>query len=144
MKLIGKVFSRTKGVSSPNDAPSETEILKLNPQRKSLILSNTAWGDIASGTLNLSVSEESFSLLENFTVTFKENGLNVIYPEASKNIPIMRGEYRYYKANISTEKVLIRCAKKPHSRKVIEILAEHNLRNKLDLSDKDVITIEVQ
>jgi len=144
MKLTGQVFPRTNGVKPSNAAPSETEILKLNPNRERLLISNTDWKSIASGTLNLSVSEEHYYLLAQFPASFRESGSEVIYPKGWEHIPIARKEYRYYKANILTESVLIRCAKKPHSTKVLEIFAEHNLRNKLGLSDGDDVTLEVQ
>tara|TARA_R110001583_G_scaffold194100_1_gene364277 strand:+ start:13889 stop:14323 length:435 start_codon:yes stop_codon:yes gene_type:complete len=144
MKLIGKVLSRTMGVSPVKGAPSETEILQLNPNRKSLLLSNTSWLEIAPGTLNLEVSAMDYSLLEDSSVSFKESGNEVIYPNGWTHIPKERSEYRYYKAKISTEVVLIRCAKNPHNKRVIEIIAEYNLRNKLDLSDGDKVTVELR
>ncbi len=127
---------------SSSDAPSETEILELNPSRRQLIISNTGWWEIATGTLNVSVSEKSYSLLESLTPSFKEDGSCITYPQSWEHIPKKREEYRYYKATLSSEAVLVRCAKNPHSKKVIELFSEHNLRNKLGLSDGSVVEID--
>ncbi|EGQ9235547.1 TPA: DUF120 domain-containing protein [Vibrio alginolyticus] len=141
MEISGTVSSRTNGRRGAIDAPSESQILELNPSRKSKILSCTNWVEVAEGTLNLKVLERDFEQLTAPMAIFIEKGIDVVYPTGWSHIPKMREEYWYFKATLNNEAVLVRRAKIPHSKSLIEVFAENKLRDKLGLKDNDLILL---
>lgn len=79
-----------------------------------------------------------------YKAIYAEDGFNVRYPEQYAYIPLKRIGYLYYKASLSKEKesqqipVLVRRACNPLNNRV-EVFAEHQLRQLLDIQDGNVV-----
>jgi len=145
MEFRATVSSR----SSSNKAgpPGEKEILQLNPKRRESILAETDWDNLYEGTLNLEVQKDVVSQLKKRNPDICEPGTSVIYPAAYQNIPIMRGDYLYFRGTINkgdySQDVLFRTAKNPLPRR-IEAFAPKKLRDALKLKDEDEVECVVQ
>ena len=90
MKFIGYVFFRssTEGATSP---PGETEILALNPQRRTAILKATGWTGLEPGSLNLKVDSSVVIALSNYRPTLIEPWTKIKYPSPYEGI----GDYSF-------------------------------------------------
>jgi hypothetical protein len=80
LEFVGKVSSRTRGQTQTTNAPSETDILRLNPQRQEMILKATGWTQLAPGTLNLEVEPNVAEQLLSLKPLIDEPGTSVKYP----------------------------------------------------------------
>jgi len=136
--------SRIKG--GPPRPPSETKILRLNPQRREKILEATGWEQLFPGTLNSEVAKQSVRALLRCTPLFTEKGETVKYPEKFAYIPKLRGGYLYYSGRIlkgdKRVSVLIRGACNPLTW-LLEAFSPEKLRDVLMLSDDETVTCEV-
>ncbi len=136
--------------SSTNKAgpPSETEILRLNPQRREKILKFTEWDKLVEGTLNLEVQEDIVSRLKKRDPDIREPGSSVYYPPPYQDIPKKRKNYFYYKGTISKggcrEDVLFRAAEVPPRRGLLEAFAPVRLRDAFKLKDEDKVECVIQ
>lgn len=123
--------------------PSETEILRFNPQRREMILNKTAWDDLCEGTLNLKVHENVVNQIRKRKLLIQEPGSSVFYPEPYQNIPKERKNYFYFRGTISkdgcSEAVLFRTAEVPPYPGLIEVFAPVRLRDALNLEDGDQV-----
>lgn len=140
MEFIATISSRSSvGRFGP---PGESEILALNPQRRTRILSATGWHDLFDGTLNLEVDERVVQRLVARTPTIREPGSEVKYPKGYQHIPRKRIAYLYFKGSVSFgdkfEDVLFRTSQNP-LRNRIEAFAPLKIRDRLGLSDGDQV-----
>ncbi len=123
--------------------PSETEILRLNPKRREMILNKTSWDDLCEGTLNLKVHENVVNQIRKRKLMIQELGSSVSYPEPYQNIPKERKNYFYLKGTISKDgcfkDVLFRTAEVPPYPGLIEVFAPVRLRDALNLEDGDQV-----
>ena len=150
MRFTGKVASRSslKPVDIPpaNIAPGESKIQELNPQRRETILTLTHWRDLAAGSLNLAILDGVLSDLDSITPIWIEDCRYVTYPAGFEHIPKLRVAYFYFygeaKRSNCAQEILVRKAKIPVEG-VVELLAPVNLREHFELSDDDLLHIEV-
>lgn len=145
MRFIGTVQPRS--TANPNHGPpSETEIQRLNPSRRTRILEITKWPDLEPGTLNLGVPNSVLAALAKVEAAWVENCSDVTYPEPFTHIPKLRVAYDYYLGVASKDgleqEILIRKAKVPVPKRV-DILAPVNLRGFFDLGDGDSLNVEL-
>jgi hypothetical protein len=139
------VSSRTSG--GPTDGPpAETEILRLNPERRKAIIAATGWPDLVAGTLNLEVAAQSVEQLLSCVPLIREPWANVRYPGKYALIPKRRGGYLYYRARIrhgdKMAAALIRRSVIPIAPRV-EAFSDQILRKFLGVSDGDSVVCEV-
>jgi hypothetical protein len=144
MKFEAKIKSRSSIVKS--GPPSETEILRLNPQRREKILTKTGWDELVEGTLNLEVEEAVVRQLLKRKPIIREPGSEVKYPANYKYIPLLRKAYLYFRGTISnsynSEDVLFRTAQNPLLNR-LEAFAPVKLRERLNLLDEDQVFCKV-
>lgn len=144
LEFQGTVKSRTsRGESGP---PGETEILRLNPQRKQRILNETNWVDLAPGTLNLGVDHSIVERLLEQNVHIVEDANNIHYPQGFARIPTKREAYYYYLGKViyasTSVDALVRRAKQPVPG-TVELFSPVNLREYLGIDDGSVVTVRV-
>jgi len=143
MRFAGVVESRSS-LPQTGGPPGESDILALNPNRQRAILATTGWSMLYPGTLNLGVPDDVVHRLLLYQAIYAEDGFNIRYPEKYAYIPLKRIGYLYYSATLSKEKdseqipVLLRRACNPLTNRV-EVFAEHQLRQRLDIQDGGVI-----
>lgn len=143
MRFAGVVESRSS-LPQTGGPPGEADILALNQEREKGILAATGWSALYPGTLNLGVPEDVVHRLLLYKAIFVEDGFNIRYPEKYAYIPLKRIGYLYYSAMLSKDKegeqipVLLRRACNPLTNRV-EVFAEHQLRQKLDIQDGHVV-----
>lgn len=143
MRFAGVVESRSS-LSQAGGPPGESDILALNPDRQHRILAATGWSALYPGTLNLGVPDDVVHRLLLYKSIYAEDGFNIRYPEKYAYIPLKRIGYLYYPATLSKEKeseqipVLLRRACNPLTNRV-EVFAENQIRQKLNLQDGNVI-----
>lgn len=70
--------------------PGETEILRLNPQRESMIRTVTGWETLAPGSLNLVVDDSVVERLGEYKPKFEESASGIVYPSPYEGIPKLR------------------------------------------------------
>lgn len=121
-------------------------MLRLNPQRRSLILEATGWGQLFDGTLNLEVAQGIVEQLLLQQPLISEPGSSVTYPHPYQDIPLKRGGYLYYPATVSRHEVtaptLIRRAINPLPTRV-EAFSDRYLRDFLQVGDDDEVACRV-
>jgi hypothetical protein len=148
MQFNGVVSSRSslKPQRSGVSPPGESEILRLNPQRREAILATTGWHDLFPGTLNLEVDIGVVDGLLTIEPALRESGANVTYPPPFSQIPAKRKGYLYYRALVSfsgrAQPGLIRRAIIPLPRR-IEVFSEYRLRDTLLVNDGDVVVCKI-
>ena len=132
-----QVFSRSS--KSAEGPPGEREILELNPERSDGILSLCGWSRIEPGTLNLALAFKFSDVAETIAPSFFEAGEQVIYPAEYQHIPRARVGYWYYQGFVHFQAkyvpVLFRRAVTPNSEEIVEVFAEHSIRERLGVSD---------
>jgi hypothetical protein len=130
-----------------DDAPHETDIHLLNPQRQQAIIAGTGWRRLEPGSLNLRVNDDEMSGLKGFKALLCEDPAVVKYPSGWEHIPALRQGYRYYFAQATvkreTEEVLVRRAINP-LRGRVELFAAVNLRSRFRLQEGDRVQVEVR
>lgn len=145
MKFKAEISSRSSLHQS--GPPSETEILRLNPQRSDMILNETGWDELYEGTLNLKVHEGIVRHLRKRKPSIREPGSSVYYPDPFQNIPKKRKAYYYFRGTISkggcSEDVLFRTAEVPPRPDLIEAFAPVRLREALDIEDGDQVVCDI-
>ena len=145
MKFKAEISSRSSLYRS--GPPSETEILRLNPQRRGIILNKTGWDKLYEGTLNLKVHEGVVNQIRKRKSLIREPGSSVYYPEPYQDIPKERKNYFYYRGTISkggcSKDVLFRAAEVPPRRDLIEAFAAVRLRDALNLEDGDQVVCDI-
>jgi CTP-dependent riboflavin kinase len=144
MEFTATVSRRSsRGAGGP---PGEAEVLRLNPQRRSLILEATGWSQLFDGTLNLEVAQGIVEQLLFHQPLINEPGSSVTYPPPYQDIPRKRGGYLYYPAIVSRRKVtapaLIRRAINPLPTRV-EAFSDRCLRDFLQVVDDDEVACRV-
>lgn len=143
MELIGTVSSRSS--RKPGGPPSETEILRLNPQRRILLCKETGWNCVEPGSLNVDINEPILqACLDCRRWDVFEPCDSVYYPPPFSHIPTLRQGYRYFRctavhAGIEAD-ALVRRAVTP-LRGRVELFAPAKLREVLALQDGDSISI---
>lgn len=137
IETTGVVNSRNK----EGGPPRETEIYNLNPTRKSLIQSHTKWEDVFPGTLNVKLEKKGFQDIETLEPFFSES--KVEYPEKYKSIPLRKGSYLYYMAEINSYEVLLRTTQRD-KRRNIGIIANVNLKRRLGIEDSETVNIKIK
>ena len=136
--IFGEVSSRSS--IRPGGPPGETEILKLNPQRRELILNHTGWPSLFPGTLNVDcLEEELVAHLDSLEPSFFESPESIVYPAGSYvGIPAMRKGYRYYRGLIGHGTVkldaLFRRAVNPLKGRV-GVFGAEKIRTRLKVTD---------
>lgn len=134
-----QVFSRSS--QSAEGPPGERDILAINPERRDGILGLCGWQKIEPGTLNLALKFNFNEVASMIAPSFYEAGEQVVYPEAYKYIPQKRIGYWYYQGAVQFKgshlPVLFRRAVTPNSEEVLEVFAEHSVRERLALADGD-------
>jgi hypothetical protein len=144
MEFIARVSSRSsRGAGGP---PGEAEVLRLNPNRQTMILDATGWSQLIPGTLNLEVAQELVEQLLLFEPLIKEPGTSITYPSPYQRIPLMRRGYLYYVATLSRLDVsaptLLRRAINPLPGRV-EAFSDRCLRDFLRVVDGDEVVCRV-
>ncbi len=145
MKFIGYVFFRssTEGATGP---PGETEILALNPQRRTAILKATGWTGLEPGSLNLKVDSSVVIALGDYKSTFSESWTDVKYPPPYAGIPQLRIGYLYYKcvAHMGDDRqdCLVRRAINPLPDRV-ELFSSVSLKSKWALDEGALLTVNI-
>lgn len=148
MKFAGEYCPRSSVGRQPGGPPGETEVLRLNPGRRTRILDVTGWKTLEPGSLNLAVRVRDFDDLLAVQPTMTEAGTDIRYPHPFEAIPIARVEYYYYRATAShagkSRSVLARRPKipSPHA-KVVELYAEVKLVTELGLKLGNLVNIEL-
>jgi hypothetical protein len=150
IQFEGTVYARSSkpGATGP---PGEAEILQLNPERRTRILSESGWGDLCAGTLNLRIAERDVHMLATLEPLFVEPA--PIYPEKYAGVPKKRIGYWYYRARVGKVRsngkarrrrthVIVRRAINP-CKGVVEVLAPDKLREALNLKDGDKLSVKV-
>jgi hypothetical protein len=121
-------------------------VLRLNPQRQTMILDATGWSQLTPGTLNLEVLPEIVERLLSLEPLIREPGASVMYPPPYQALPLMRGGYLYFAATVSRRDVsapaLIRRAINP-LRGRIEAFSDRCLRDFLHVVDDDEVDCRV-
>lgn len=144
MKFKAEISSRSSLHQS--GPPSETEILRLNPQRREMILNETGWEELYEGTLNLEIHKDVVNQLRKRKPTIRETGSSVTYPSKFQHIPKIRKVYLYFRGTISkgnhSEDVLFRTAINPLLNR-IEAFAPMRLRDALNLEDGDQVVCDI-
>ena len=148
MKFVGEYCPRSSVGRQPDGPPGETEVLRLNPGRRTRILNATGWKTLEPGSLNLAVRVRDFDDLLAVRPTMTELGTDIRYPHPFEAIPIDRVEYYYYRATASHagkyRPVLARRPKIPSPyAKVVELFAEINLVTEFGLNSGDLVNIEL-
>jgi len=148
MKMIGQYCPRSSVGQQPGGPPGETEVLRLNPGRRTRILDATGWNTLEPGSLNLAVHVGDFDNLLSLRPIITEPGTSIRYPSAFKQIPLVRVEYYYYRAtatrNDKSCPVLVRRPKVPSPyAKVVELFAEVKLVTELRLNPGDMVSVEI-
>ncbi len=145
LRFEGIVGSRSSKEGAPRGPVGEAEILALNPQRRTAILTATGWNDLYPGTLNLEVGQEVVEGLLSCSPLIREKGEDVRYPEPYTHIPRLRIRYLYYLALIrngdKSASVLIRRNALPRT---VEAFAEGRLRELMGLTDGDRVICEIK
>ena len=140
--------ARTSSRSSTNSLgpPGEAEIIRLNPQRRQMILARTGWPDLVEGTLNLEVDPSIVIELGAREPYIREQGESVVYPEKYKQIPKKRRAYLYFNAIVryggKAEKALIRTAEVPLKQR-LEAFAPVKLRVILGIHGEAEVDCEI-
>jgi hypothetical protein len=135
--------ARVSARSSRGDGgpPGETEVLRLNPQRQTMILDATGWNQLTPGTLNLEVAKEIVDQLLSLEPLINEPGASVTYPLPYQGLPLKRGAYLYYAATVSRRDIsapaLIRRAINPPPVSRVEAFSDRCLRDFLHVEDGD-------
>jgi hypothetical protein len=140
MEFMARVSSRSsRGAGGP---PGEAEVLRLNPQRQTMILDATGWSQLIPGTLNLEVAPELVEQLLLFEPLIREPGTSINYPPPYHRIPLMRHGYLYYVATLSSLDIsapaLLRRAVNPLPGRV-EAFSDRCLRDFLRVVDGDEV-----
>jgi len=134
-----KVFSRSS--TSAEGPPGERELLALNPSREDGIMQACGWSRIEPGTLNLAIKFPFNDVAKHIAPSFYEAAQEVVYPPAYQHIPKARIGYWYYHGcvhhNGDYMPVLFRRALTPNSEEVLEVFAEHSVRERLKVVDGD-------
>ncbi|MFW6129872.1 MAG: DUF120 domain-containing protein [Atribacterota bacterium] len=142
-----KAIITSRSTLNEKGPPSEAEILRLNPQRREIILNKPAWIGLYEGTLNLKVQESIVYQIRKIKPFIQETGNSVCYPEPYKNIPKKRKNYFYYTGTISKgdcfQDVLFRIAEMPPRKDLIEAFAPERLRNTLNLEDGNQVICDI-
>jgi len=144
IKGDGVVYSRSSRPGVVKGPPGEAEILALNPNRTKLILKKTNWKMLCAGTLNLRVDNVFLNSVDQLFPLFTEPVVN--YPEKFQRLAKRRNGYRYWKCRLKIGDLRIKClARLANNRanRVIEILAETNIREALNLQDTNVVNVKV-
>ena len=144
MEFTARVSARSsRGIGGP---PGEAEVLRLNPQRQTIILQATGWSQLIQGTLNLEVVQGIVEQLLSHEPLINEPGSSATYPPPYQGIPLMRRGYLYYVATVSRRDVpaptLIRRAINPLPGRV-EAFSDRCLRDFLQLVDGDEVVCRV-
>ena len=150
VKLTGRVEHRSGGRTTSGDAPSESTILDLNPERRRRLTELTGWVRLFRGTLNLTgVAIAETLRLDESEEAPSEDPADVLYPEDWGHIPELRGGWRYWEADAfkapgsnARVEVLARRARRPHRPDSVELFAPCELRKRLGLRDGDGVHIE--
>ena len=148
MKMTGQYFPRSSVGRQPDGPPGETEVLRLNPGRRTRILDATGWKILEPGSLNLAVHTRDFENLLALRPTITEPGTSIRYPSPFEQIPIARVEYYYYRATATSDDqsrpVLVRRPKvpSPHAR-VVELFADVKLVTALKIDPGDFVRVEL-
>lgn len=155
MKLLLRSSRPRHSSDSCQNAPGESRIHELNPKRGERIREKTGWRHLEPGSLNLVVDDEGERkkigcLMETKPLVCERPG-EVVYPDKWKRIPKERGGYRYYLATArpvksageaaQEQEVLLRQAVKPLCRRLIELFAEVNLRQRFQLQEGDKVEV---
>jgi hypothetical protein len=148
MNFTGEYGPRSSAGRQPGGPPGETEVLRLNPSRRTRILDATGWETLEPGSMNLAVSIRDFDALLSARPIITEPGKEIRYPHPFESIPITRVEYYYYRATATyaarSRPVLVRRPKIPSPRaKVVELFAEVNLIAALGLKPGDIVSVEL-
>ena len=145
--LTLRAIVSSRSSRAPGGPPGETEISALNPERGRRILQAMGWAELAPGSLNLEVDEDSVYRLLLCVPVIQEPGASVLYPSAYAHIPKLRVGYLYFVGRLTkgdrAAPVLIRRAVNPLPKRV-EAFSNQNLRETLALSDGDAIICEVE
>jgi hypothetical protein len=136
--------------------PGETEIQRLNPNRRAKILETTRWHVLESGSLNLDVESTVVQALSERRPVIQESVDDIVYPPPYEHIPRIRQGYRYFsgilRKGTETEPVLIRCALVPPEVGRgnapplfrIELFAATSLKTRFKLKPSDVVEVEAE
>ena len=155
-RFKARVMLRSSRSDAPSDgAPSEREILILNPDRAKRICDAAGWMHLTPGTMNVEIiGENRDRVLTLDTVgapLLVEKPEDVTYPQGPyRHIPATRGGWRYFRATIEHrgggEPVLLRRPAKrhPHRPYHAELFAAVHLRERFGLENNSTILIAVE
>lgn len=144
-RITGSVESRSGGKRGLR-APSEAEILELNPGRAGRIRTAMEWDRVEPGSLNLHVDEEQIrEVLASRDPALVEEPDDVVYPPGRcEHVPRKRGGYLYYSGSVAHHgvkiEVLLRRPVNP-IRCRAELFAPISLRDHLRLKDGESIEV---
>lgn len=134
-----RVFARSSHAATAGGPPGAKAIMENNPSQRDDLLAVTGWQRIEAGTLNLQALFDPKDLVQKIAPLFFESGSGIIYAAPYEHVPYIRMGYFYYQGFLQYEgrhaPVLIRRAAVPTSPDVLEVWAEHNLREQLNLVD---------
>jgi hypothetical protein len=74
MNFTGEYCPRSSAGRQPGGPPGETEVLRLNPSRRTRILDATGWETLEPGSMNLAVSIRDFDALLSARPIITEQG----------------------------------------------------------------------
>lgn len=149
----GTVVSRSSGRDTPNRAPSESWIHRLNLDRARRLAALGRWSVVEPGSLNLRIDEEVASWVFSLEAALWESPDSVRYPDGYSDIPKRRQGWRYWEADffglLDTDDVaepLAVLVRRPCSGGVTgiaEVYAPCNLRERFNLVDDDRVSLVV-
>jgi len=126
--------------------PGETQILALNPERATRILTSTGWDRLEPGSLNLEVPHTVIDALATLIPQLVEDAATISYPPPYEHIPSIRKAYWYYRAIAKAPgrraSVLVRRAQVPVLG-TVELFAPLHLVRALSLSASSKVRVEV-
>jgi hypothetical protein len=146
LKFAGKFYLRSSASSEPGQAPGESEILMLNPERRMRIIAATGWGFLESGSFNLAVDQPIVDGLLSYKPALVEDAASIKYPSGFERIPLKRKAYYYYRgtafAQSKTHDVLVRRAQVP-VKGCVELFASENLTRYFNVANGDRVDVEL-
>ncbi|MBD9500028.1 tetratricopeptide repeat protein [Pseudomonas sp. BGr12] len=132
-----RVFARSS--RSADGPPGAKAIMEQNPSQRESLLNVTGWQTIEAGTLNLQALFNPLEMVRKIAPLFFESGSGIVYAPPYQQVPYIRMGYWYYQGYLQYQgrhaPVLIRRAAVPSQADVLEVFAEQNLRQQLQLED---------
>ncbi len=148
MLFSGQVNPRSRGKTGLL-AISESEIIKVNPNRQNKLMEIGGWDKLELGTLNLAVNPEIVEQLKTIPAFWYEDPNTISIPDEYPDYEIhfIRGGYNYFKCavqgqNASYGAILRIAAKKPLKR-TVELYADIKLRTHLGVTDGDWLSVKI-